>query len=96
MTEKKDIITDIKFILVKFDDRGRVHQGFKKAVDSVWEDMKSYLTNQKQNQMVWFTGYSLGGALATLAADLYFYPLLQILFAVALFDLTECVWRKIY
>ncbi len=49
VTEKKNIITDIKFIPVNFDDMGRVHQGFEKAVDSVWEDMKSYLTNQKQN-----------------------------------------------
>lgn len=47
---------------------GMVHEGFYKSLDSLWPDaigrLKSLRTN---NQPIWITGHSLGGALATLA-----------------------------
>jgi triacylglycerol lipase len=71
----QDIVTDAKFILVDSEQGGKVHMGFKDAVDLVWEDMKEYIENIKSDsgsgQTVWFTGHSLGAALAVIAADRY-------------------------
>jgi triacylglycerol lipase len=48
---------------------GRVHRGFKYALNDVWKDVVEHMekcnTNQKQ---VYITGHSLGAALATLVA----------------------------
>jgi triacylglycerol lipase len=47
---------------------GRVHEGFWNAWQSVRELVVERLaTARDQNQLVWFTGHSLGGAIATLA-----------------------------
>ena len=61
-----------------------VHWGFKKALDEVWEPpdeanwdrrLKPYLDKIRdkggRQRRVWFTGHSLGAALATLAAAKY-------------------------
>ena len=77
-----DLLTVKRILLVPYDG-GSVHRGFKLALDEVWWDrkqdgrsvkgLKSYLDElsvQKERPM-WFTGHSLGGALATLAADRY-------------------------
>lgn len=68
-----DIATDLDFKLVRFDGadrgKGRVHSGFKRAVDDVWEALKSHLEELKDGRRTfWFTGHSLGAALAVLAA----------------------------
>ncbi|MDQ4126385.1 MAG: lipase family protein [Actinomycetota bacterium] len=68
-------------------DSGRgasVHRGFKQALDEVWNprdgaDGEEYLGSYLERianegglrRSVWFTGHSLGGALATLAAERY-------------------------
>ena len=45
-----------------------MHRGFKKAFDSAWPDMKqAIMLCQTGNQSLWFTGHSLGAALATMA-----------------------------
>ena len=47
---------------------GRVHKGFQRALKKVWEDMSSAINRFQDNaQSLWFTGHSLGAALATLA-----------------------------
>lgn len=47
---------------------GRAHQGFTYALDSVWWQVKNTINQfQQQGQTIWFTGHSLGAALATLA-----------------------------
>lgn len=76
-----DFLTDLRFILVDSGQGGCVHQGFKEGLDQVWESsggrqgVRSYLDRIKneggQRHTVWFTGHSLGAALATLAADRY-------------------------
>ncbi|WP_180985673.1 lipase family protein [Streptomyces sp. CB02959] len=47
---------------------GYVHYGFAEALQSVFPDVKDTLAELRTgNQTVWFTGHSLGGALAMLA-----------------------------
>ena len=63
---------DIKKVQSKSIDgksEGKVHRGFKYALNDVWEDVVKYMkeceTNKKQ---IYITGHSLGAALATLVA----------------------------
>jgi triacylglycerol lipase len=63
----KDFVTDLTLGHLRHDD-GKIdtHAGFTRALDSVWEDIERAL---KRLQIpVFFTGHSLGAALATLAA----------------------------
>ncbi|MFJ5677941.1 lipase family protein [Streptomyces sp. NPDC093097] len=47
---------------------GYVHYGFAEALQSIFPDVKDTLSElRSNNQTVWFTGHSLGGALAMLA-----------------------------
>lgn len=47
---------------------GYIHYGFGEALDSVYPEVKSTIEEFRTNgQTVWFTGHSLGGALAMLA-----------------------------
>ncbi|SJM91516.1 Lipase class 3 [Crenothrix polyspora] len=48
---------------------GRVHKGFDRALNSVWNRMTKALEKaHRYGQPIWITGHSLGGALAALAA----------------------------
>ena len=71
--EPQDIITDLRCWQVQSSGGGRVHAGFEAALDAVWDDMAAHLQAIRQQAgkrlKVWFTGHSLGAALATLAAD---------------------------
>ncbi|MFJ8673159.1 lipase family protein [Streptomyces sp. NPDC093589] len=55
-------------------EKGYVHYGFAEALQSVFPAVKEALSEFRDNeQTVWFTGHSLGGALAMLAGSrLYF------------------------
>ncbi|MFB4419480.1 lipase family protein [Streptomyces sp. QL37] len=47
---------------------GYVHYGFAEALESIYPDVRDTLAEYRTNgQSVWFTGHSLGGALAMLA-----------------------------
>ncbi len=54
--------------------RGFVHYGFGEALQSIYPQVRDAITEFRDNgQTVWFTGHSLGGALAALAGiRLYF------------------------
>ncbi len=69
-TEKKldDILADLKFALEPLAGNPAclVHEGFKTRLDEVWPALSAWLSTRKQP--VFFTGHSLGGAMAVLAA----------------------------
>lgn len=65
-----DLRTNIDIRLADWEGGGRVHQGFKTALDAVWRDMATEIARlQERGLKTWLTGHSLGAALATLAAD---------------------------
>ena len=66
-TQWSDIKADLKIRKVKCPT-GFVHRGFRDALDEVWSGVTDWLRKQKKEH-VFFTGHSLGGALATLAAS---------------------------
>jgi triacylglycerol lipase len=66
-----DILTDTRIVLIQTEDGGAVHAGFKDVTDQIWERLEPVLKTVKQRQEVWFTGHSLGAAIATTAADKY-------------------------
>ena len=63
----KDVMTDLECLPTLPEGGGYVHNGFKRALDAVWDDgIKPAL--RKLDFPLFFTGHSLGAALATLAA----------------------------
>jgi triacylglycerol lipase len=65
-----DWMADFDFLPVPWDRGGKVHRGFKEALQEVWPGLEEYISNLlKNNRKIWITGHSLGAALATLAAD---------------------------
>ena len=75
ITEYKDIKSDINAKLMSVtigDDKLLIHSGFWKAFNAVKIPIKNSLEQVKDHQL-FFTGHSLGGALATIALR-YFAP----------------------
>ncbi len=65
-----DVLDDAVFVLKPGHRRGTfVHAGFKAAIDRVWPALDARLATLSSSRAVWFSGHSLGAALATLAAD---------------------------
>ena len=62
-----DIRADLDLALVIAETAGRVHRGFKREVDDLWPRLEQALVNN--TQPLWFTGHSLGGAMATICAS---------------------------
>ena len=67
ITQLEDDLTDADAKLIVWGTGGRVHQGFAAALEAVWQPLQAYLASLGC-EAVWFTGHSLGAALATLAA----------------------------
>ncbi|MEM9353763.1 MAG: lipase family protein [Planctomycetota bacterium] len=61
-----DVQADINAWSALAETVGRVHRGFKREVDDLWPMLEDALVaNQKT---LWFSGHSLGGAMATICA----------------------------
>ena len=69
----EDQLADADIKLTQWDAEGRVHHGFLGALDLVWPAVEAHLATL-QRRTLWFTGHSLGAALATLAARRYTRP----------------------
>lgn len=64
--EWNDIRADLDAATALAESVGRVHRGFKREVDDLWPRLEQALvTNEKT---LWFTGHSLGGAMAAICA----------------------------
>lgn len=61
-----DLKADVKVLSVLAESVGRVHCGFKREVDDLWPRIESALIDNTKT--LWFTGHSLGGAMATICA----------------------------
>jgi triacylglycerol lipase len=62
-----DIRADLDLATVIAETAGRVHRGFKREVDDLWPRLEQALVNNRLP--LWFTGHSLGGAMATICAS---------------------------
>jgi triacylglycerol lipase len=70
----QDLIADAKFCLEDVEGGGCVHSGFKSALEEIWSPLVArllQLAKERPGRTFWFTGHSLGAALATLAAVRY-------------------------
>ena len=52
-------------------DAGHVHHGFARRLDKLHRDLEARISRLERGCRVWFTGHSLGGAAASLAAYRY-------------------------
>ena len=62
----RDVVTDLHFSQVDFVP-GKVHRGFLEAYDKLADQLNNRLANWRERD-IWFTGHSLGAALATIAS----------------------------
>ncbi|MEO1062278.1 MAG: lipase family protein [Actinomycetota bacterium] len=65
--EWNDIKADANAIHDLAETVGRVHRGFKREVDDLWPCIDERLPDDGKD--LWFTGHSLGGAMATICAS---------------------------
>lgn len=67
-----DLKTDVDIWLTNWQQGGKVHRGFKEALEEVWPDLLPYIRElHDKGCKIWITGHSLGAALATLSAGRY-------------------------
>ena len=67
----KDWLTNLDSMLLKVP-LGEVHRRFYEALQLVWPNIDHTIKTYSDNsQKIWFTGHSLGGALAMLAASMF-------------------------
>jgi triacylglycerol lipase len=74
ITDFSDIKADLKFRLTPVEsdgEAGKVHRGFKKSLDMVWDAISEDMERLSEGRTVIFTGHSLGAAVATLAFSRY-------------------------
>jgi triacylglycerol lipase len=62
-----DVVTDVNFKLTPFENYGRAHNGFAREFNQIRDELAAKLAGLRP-RAVWFTGHSLGAALATLAS----------------------------
>ena len=66
-TKLKDLLTDVELTMVD-GPLGTVHEGFFESLESIWFPLQRTIGKLHDgNRPIWFTGHSLGGALAQLS-----------------------------
>jgi triacylglycerol lipase len=66
-TKLKDLLTDVELTMVP-GPLGKVHEGFWEGLEGIWNKLeRAIASRQDGKRALWFTGHSLGGALAQLA-----------------------------
>lgn len=65
-----DLLSDLLVPLVSWKGVGRVHVGFRQALDFVLADIQRWIDQTAPSELL-ITGHSLGAAMATLLAGLY-------------------------
>lgn len=73
-TEFQDIVADLRAAPVKSESVSRVHKGFQNEVNDLWPMVLADLivTNTLKTKL-WFTGHSLGAAMATIMSSRCYY-----------------------
>jgi pimeloyl-ACP methyl ester carboxylesterase len=66
--EPMDVLTDVRYVKAPFPGGGRVHKGFRAAFLAIWPTMREALDSIEPGLPRIYTGHSMGGALAMLAA----------------------------
>jgi len=67
-----DLKTNIDIRLTDWEQGGKVHRGFKKALDTIWPALRPHIRKlQGKGCKIFTTGHSLGAALATLCGSRY-------------------------
>jgi triacylglycerol lipase len=67
-----DVLADLKITKTPFDNETDVHRGFLAEIDKLWSaSILPDLENHATGIPVWFTGHSLGAAMATLVGMRY-------------------------
>ena len=61
-----DVRADLNLSVVVGETVGWVHRGFKQEVDDLWPRLERALSSNRRT--LWFTGHSLGGAMAAICA----------------------------
>src|SRR5260370_968651 len=66
-----DWLRNFELLPVSDDSGGRVHEGFKRDMKAVWQQLREHLQPllESGTRTLWIAGHSLGAALATLAAE---------------------------
>ena len=67
-----DLKTDVDIRLTDWPLGGKVHRGFKEALEKVWPELLPHITQlDSRGCKIWITGHSLGATLATLCSSRY-------------------------
>lgn len=65
----EDWLVNLEVTAADWPQGGCVHEGFQEALDDVWDEITGVLDSLDSGTPVFYTGHSLGAALATLAAS---------------------------
>ncbi|MBI3629385.1 MAG: lipase family protein [Candidatus Rokubacteria bacterium] len=66
-SELRHVFVDLLACPVEWSGRGRVHEGFRDDLDGMWSEIERSLASTRCR--LFYTGHSLGAALATLTAS---------------------------